>query len=189
MIKTKKDLVEFLKYEKSKYFTKKTNFIKRIIYKNVDEKSVIWKYQKYLRKVEYYLNNKKKIRYLIFNLKLLKIGNKYGLHISPNTFDKGLKIMHLGSVVANGNARIGKDCSIHINTAIAAGGRTNKAPILGDNCIIGIGATIIGDIKIGDNCAIGAGAVVNKNFEDGNCTIAGVPAKIVSLNTSADWRR
>ena len=56
------------------------------------------------------------------------------------------------------------------------------------NCIIGIGATILGPISIGDNCAIGAGPVVNKTFGD-NITIAGVPARIISNNTSNMWRK
>ncbi|MCW9829852.1 hypothetical protein [Escherichia coli] len=44
-----------------------------------------------------------------------------------------------------------------------------------------------GKIVIGDNCAIGANAVVNKDFKDGNCTIAGIPAKITSYKTSKGY--
>ena len=58
-------------------------------------------------------------------------------------------------------------------------GENGKAPTIGDNCFIGPGAKLFGDIKIGDNVAIGANAVVNKDFGD-NVTIAGVPAKVVS---------
>ena len=43
---------------------------------------------------------------------------------------------------------------------------------------------MFGPIKIGDNTAIGANAVVNKSFADGNCTIAGVPAKKITDKTS-----
>lgn len=58
-------------------------------------------------------------------------------------------------------------------------GENGKAPTIGDNCFIGPGAKLFGDIKIGDNVAIGANAVVNKDFGD-NVTIAGVPAKVES---------
>ena len=40
---------------------------------------------------------------------------------------------------------------------------------------------MLGKIRIGDNVAIGANAVVVKNVPD-NCTVVGVPAKIVRLN-------
>lgn len=189
MIKTKKDLKDFLSYEKKKYFRKNINLIKYLFLRNISEKVIIWRFQKTLRKYEYYLNSKKLFMKNIYKIKYMKLKNKYGLHISPNTFDRGLKIMHIGSIMVNDRAKIGKDCSIHVNTAIAAGGRTDNAPIIGDNCVIGIGSILIGEIKIGNNCAIGAGAVVNKSFEDGNCTIAGVPAKIISLNTSNDWNK
>ena len=46
---------------------------------------------------------------------------------------------------------------------------------------------MFGKIKIGDNTAIGANSVVNKSFEEGNCTIAGVPAKKISDNTSESY--
>lgn len=62
-----------------------------------------------------------------------------------------------------------------------------ESPVIGDNCYIGPGAKIYGKIVIGDNCAIGANAVVNKDFKDGNCTIAGVPAKITSYKTSKGY--
>ena len=37
---------------------------------------------------------------------------------------------------------------------------------------------ILGSVKIGDNVKIGAGAVVLSDVPD-NCTVVGVPAKIV----------
>ena len=49
---------------------------------------------------------------------------------------------------------------------------------IGDNCYIGTGATILGPIHIGDNVTIAAGAVVTHDVPD-NCTVAGVPAKII----------
>ena len=51
-------------------------------------------------------------------------------------------------------------------------------PTIGRNCVIGSGAVILGEVKIGDNVKIGANAVVLKDVPD-NCTVVGVPAKIV----------
>ena len=55
------------------------------------------------------------------------------------------------------------------------------APIIGDNVFIGAGAKILGPIKIGNGAVIGANAVVTKNVPD-NCTVVGVPAKIIKKN-------
>ena len=49
---------------------------------------------------------------------------------------------------------------------------------VGDNCYFGTGCIILGPVKIGNNVIVGAGAVVTKDVPD-NCTVAGVPAKII----------
>jgi len=50
---------------------------------------------------------------------------------------------------------------------------------IGDNCLIGMGATILDNAKVGKNCIIGAGAVILENaiFPD-NSLVAGLPAKV-----------
>ena len=151
------------------------------------EKATLFHIQKRLRKTEYYKNTNKKVRYFLSKIKFNRLENKYGIHIALNTFDKGLKIMHLGPILINGKARIGKDCSIHINTSIVAGGSNDGVPVIGNNCVIGVGSVLCGDIKLGDNIAIGANSFVNKSFIEGHCTIAGSPARIISNKTSQDW--
>ena len=86
-------------------------------------------------------------------------------------------------------AKIGKNCRIHVCTNIgrAISHGEAGAPIIGDNVYIGPGVKMFGKIKIGHNTAIGANSVVNKSFEEGNCTIAGVPAKKISDNTSESY--
>ena len=54
-------------------------------------------------------------------------------------------------------------------------------PVLGDNVTIGAGAKILGGIRIGDNAVVGANSVVLSDIPS-NCTVAGVPAKIISIN-------
>jgi serine O-acetyltransferase len=65
-------------------------------------------------------------------------------------------------------------------------GKSKAAPTVGDNCYIGPGAKIFGEINIGPNTVIGANAVVNKSFPEGNQTIAGIPAKVISQKGSED---
>jgi carbonic anhydrase/acetyltransferase-like protein (isoleucine patch superfamily) len=51
---------------------------------------------------------------------------------------------------------------------------------IGDNSLVGMGATILNGAKIGKNCLIGAGALIteNKVIPDGSL-VMGVPGKVV----------
>lgn len=51
--------------------------------------------------------------------------------------------------------------------------------VIGDNCHIGMGATIMPGVTIGMNCIVGAGAIVTKDVPDGSIVV-GVPARVVS---------
>mgnify|MGYP002353156965 CR=1 FL=1 len=51
--------------------------------------------------------------------------------------------------------------------------------IIGDNCLLALGCSILSGVELGDNTIVAAGAVVSRSFPDGNCVLAGVPAKIV----------
>lgn len=108
------------------------------------------------------------------------LGIHCGFSIPDNTCGKGLNIAHRGPVIINSKARIGDFCRIHIGVNIGEDSRTGEAPIIGSHIFIGPGAKIFGGIRIADWIAIGSNAVVNKNFEQENVSIAGVPAKIVS---------
>ena len=58
--------------------------------------------------------------------------------------------------------------------------RTDKlgAIVIGDNCFIGEGATIMPNVTVGKNCIIGAKALVSKNVED-NSVVGGNPARYI----------
>lgn len=51
---------------------------------------------------------------------------------------------------------------------------------IGNNTLIGMGATVLNGAKIGDNCLIGAGALIteNKEIPDGSL-VMGAPGKVV----------
>lgn len=109
---------------------------------------------------------------------------KRDIFISPNIVGEGFKIVHPGfrridKVVKS----IGKNCTVL--PMVLFGKKTPDVDYgcieVGNNCYFGTGCTILGPVKIGNNVIVGAGAVVTKDVPD-NCTVAGVPAKIIKKN-------
>lgn len=152
-----------------------------------------FKFYKSLRKAEYYTNNRHDLLGRIIG-KLLRfrhsrLCDRYQWTIPINVFGPGLAIVHVGTIVVSGSAKIGKNCRIHVCTNIghAPSKEGTGAPTLGDNVYIGPGAKLYGAITIGNNTAIGANAVVNTSFPEGDCTIGGVPARKISDKTSAGY--
>lgn len=52
-----------------------------------------------------------------------------------------------------------------------------KDIVIGEKCWIGMNCVILPGVKLGNNTIVGAGSIVTKSFEEGNCVIAGNPAK------------
>ena len=183
-IQTKARLKEYLAAELPFY---RCGILQRIF--AASEKAILRKHQLLLRKTEYHTNTRHRILALWYRLRLNRMQNRYALHIPLNCCEKGLHIMHIGPILINSEAQLGQRCSLHINTAIVAGGITGDAPRLGDGVVMGVGAVALGGITIADHTAIGANAVVNKDVTEENIAVAGVPAKKVSSNGRQAWNR
>ncbi|EPI8559762.1 serine O-acetyltransferase [Vibrio fluvialis] len=144
------------------------------------DKANIVQYQFYMRFLEF--SSKYKALFLltlVFKYLYIKKGEQLGFSIPINTFGSGLWIVHKGTIVINSEARIGRNCRIHVCVNIGKSPIGNgNAPVIGDNCYIGPGVKIFGDIEIGSGSMIGANAVVNKSFPGGG-KIIGVPARRV----------
>lgn len=190
MIKSKSDYHYYLNADRvaSSIPYKQTfrGFVKNIVLPNH-----IWKFQKSLRRLEYIINTKKgpfgKLQHLIALRKHRKLSYKLGFSIPPNVFGPGLAIAHYGTIIVNNDAKIGANCRLHANVNLGTkAGFSDVAPTIGDNCYIGPGAKIYGDIKIGNNTAIGANAVVNKSFTENNLVLAGIPAKEIGKTDTLD---
>lgn len=84
----------------------------------------------------------------------------------------------LNGIIISEKAKIGSNVIIYQQVTI--GGSEQGAPVIGDNCMIGTGAKVIGKVKIGNNVKIGANAVVVSDIPD-NATAVGVPAIVVKV--------
>lgn len=174
MIKSRKDYKFYIEQDRKNLGLGRYS-IKEWLFPNY-----IWKFQKLLRKVEYYSNKNQTLlekAYLIFlRMKLRKLQLRLGFSIPINVFGPGLSIAHYGSIVINPNTRVGANCRLHSSTNIGASGGDKKAPQIGDNVYIGPGAIIFGDIEITNNVTIGANATVNKSCQEEFVVLAGSPA-------------
>jgi len=154
----------------------------------------VWTFQRLLRRVEYLMNCRKDrnllglLVYKYYSIRFHRQSVRCGFDIPPNTFGPGLSIAHRGTIVVHPDARIGANCRIHVDVVIGTKpGPLDLVPKIGDNCYIGPGAKIFGDITIGDNTAIGANSVVNNSFPEGHLTVAGAPARKVSDTPSTEY--
>lgn len=104
-----------------------------------------------------------------------------GIEIHPGArIGKRLFIDHGMGVVIGETAIVGDDVTLH--HCVTLGGTSNEPvkrhPTVGNNVVIGVGATLLGDIDIGDGAKIGADALVLTDVPEG-ATAIGVPARII----------
>ncbi|WP_374951387.1 acyltransferase [Mucilaginibacter sp.] len=69
-------------------------------------------------------------------------------------------------------------------TIIKDQGVAKQPVVIGNNCWIGGGATILSGVEIGNGCVVAAGSVVTKSMP-ANSIIAGVPAKVIKSRADA----
>lgn len=85
-------------------------------------------------------------------------------------------------VVISEHAVLGDRCMVYQHVTVGAlEDGSEKVPTIGNDVIIGAGATLLGPIRIGDGAKIGAGAVVLRDVPSG-ATAVGVPAKILGVS-------
>lgn len=170
IIKTKDDLKSWLESEKKHYFRELGPLYWLFC---MTEKDFIWRYQKRLRKTEFYLNSNRMVRYLLSRIKLMRLSARLGINVRINSYGKGLRIVHISSIITSGD--IGENYTAFPNTLIGEG-TSGGNPVIGNNVTAYTGATIVGNITIANNIKIGANSFVNKSFLEEGVTIGGIPA-------------
>lgn len=107
-----------------------------------------------------------------------------GVEIHPAAvIGDGVFIDHGMGVVIGETTVIGDNCTIYQGVTLGGTGKDKgkRHPTIGNNVVIGSGAKVLGPFRVGDNSKIAANAVVLSEVPD-NCTVVGVPGRIVRKN-------
>lgn len=183
MIVNRSDLKDYIKADYGAY--KMSHPI--VSFFTYGENYELFSYMRNLRYLEYYINKPKKylwdkiLRWYHW-LKHRKNCKNMNIFIAPNSVGAGFHIQHRGFRHITSTTKIGSNCEILPMVLIG-----RKSPnieradvIIGDNCYIAVGVTILGPVHIGNNVTIAAGAVVLNDVPD-NSVVAGVPTKVVKM--------
>ncbi|WP_052153114.1 serine acetyltransferase [Devosia sp. LC5] len=114
------------------------------------------------------------------------IRNVYGIEISPTAkIGRRLHIGHQGGIVIHRHATIGDDLLIRQGVTLGIGGIDRRefgpefAPVLGDRVDLGVGAVVMGKVRIGNDVKIGPNAVVVTDVPD-STTVMAPPSRFMS---------
>ncbi len=157
------------------------NWLKRIIQHYNPKK--YWKYRNIVVNPD---NKTPKIikLYMLYKIKKMDAYNNssFGTNLNSGAHFEGVPhLPHgLNGIIISHYCKFGEKCTIFHQVTVADDPHIPKSSAdIGNNVVIGAGAKIIGKVKIGNNVKIGANAVVVDDIPD-NCTVVGIPAKIVN---------
>ena len=104
-----------------------------------------------------------------------------GIEIHPGaTIGQGFFIDHGMGVVIGETSVIGKDVTLYQGVTLGGTGKQSgkRHPTLEDCVVVGVGASVLGNITVGHGSKVGGGAVVIDDVPP-NCTVVGVPGRVV----------
>ena len=113
-----------------------------------------------------------------------RAARKTGIEIHPGaTIGRGLFIDHGSGVIIGETTVIGDNVTLYQGVTLGGTGKEKgkRHPTLEDNVMVSAGAKILGSFTIGENSKIGAGSVVLEEVPP-NCTVVGVPGRIVRMD-------
>ncbi|MEJ7775849.1 MAG: hypothetical protein WKF52_00340 [Sphingomicrobium sp.] len=96
---------------------------------------------------------------------------KYAVDISPwATYGPGLRLMHGYNITIGASVVIGANCKIYNGVTLGKSRPDmlrNAMPVVGDDCILGTGAKLLGSIRVDDAVLVGANFVVRRDLIKG----------------------
>lgn len=179
MIKTKKELKFYIMADRIMAGLPKKSTVKERCANFIKELLGIYQTSEYLRAMRnyaYYFNIKTvvggNVKRMYWKYRYVKLGQRLGFTIGFDAFGYGLLIPHEGTIVVNGNCKIGNFAVLHTSTCI---GGTDKE--IGDALYLATGASIMRPLTLGDNVMVSANSLVNSSFGSG-VLLVGTPARI-----------
>lgn len=107
---------------------------------------------------------------------------KLGYTVPVNVVGPGILFGHMGTILINKKAKLGKNCIL--NCLINIGGERHGAPQIDDGVYVASGSYIYGPVKIGRHAII-SGAKVHTNIPP-YAIVSGNPAKIVGYKMTPE---
>ena len=124
-----------------------------------------------------WLNGRRDMSYFV----QMRVSEVFGVDIHPAAkVGQGIMIDHAHSIVIGETAVVGNNVSMLHSVTLGGTGKEDgdRHPKIEDGVMIGAGAKVLGNITIGHCSRIAAGSVVLHDVPP-NCTVAGVPAKVI----------
>lgn len=108
--------------------------------------------------------------------------HRFGVEIHPGaTIGRRFVIDHGMGIVVGETTIIGDDCQLYQGVTLGGTGKEGgkRHPTLGNNVVVGVGASVLGNITLGDNVKVGGGAVVVRDVP-ADCTVVGIPGHVTT---------
>jgi serine O-acetyltransferase len=120
--------------------------------------------------------------YAILNMGTMVVA---GINVQSGSTIGGGFIIHNFSCIFIWSDNIGENCTV--NQGVTIGNiRGSGLPQIGNNVYIASGAKVLGAVKVGNNVVVAANSVVMTDVPD-NCTVMGVPARVISKNATSEY--
>ncbi|MEZ5997931.1 MAG: serine O-acetyltransferase [Hyphomonas sp.] len=106
----------------------------------------------------------------------------FGTDIHPAArIGSGVMLDHATGITIGETAVVGDNCSLLHGVTLGGTGKAvgDRHPKIGRGVLLSVGAKVLGNIHVGDEAKVAAGSVVLKDVP-AHCTVAGVPARIIS---------
>jgi serine O-acetyltransferase len=116
------------------------------------------------------------------------MSQNFQIDIHPNaTILSGIMLDHGTGIVIGETAHVGYNCSILHHVTLGGSGKrgVDRHPKVGNNVLLGAGATVLGNIEVGDGCQVGAGTLVIESLPQHSVAV-GVPGRVIGQYKEQD---